>query len=163
MKAKHTKKWVLEHVLKNSRIDGYVPYEGKYLFCDSIAFAALLNSDHGFKQCSKDYTATMKSVIDGNRPNPYIPPTEVSAELACARFTYIDVLNHSTESSMKIGNAWYAVHYLQWACELLRNDSGDFELFYTKENSLSPAWIFKYDEIKGNEAILILPVRRKGE
>lgn len=163
MKAKHTKKWVLEHVLKNKkggRIDGYIPYEGSYLFCDNVGFIALLNCNHGFKQCSEDYTSLMKRIIDGNRPEAYIPPTQVSCELACARFTYIDVLNHSTESSMKVGNAWYAVHYLQWACELLRNDSGEFELFYSAGNSLSPAWIFKYDKIKGNEAILIFPVRR---
>ncbi len=164
MKTRHTKKWVVEHLVKDSSkkgINGYMPYEETHLFTDGCGFLAFLNDDYGFAQSEKQFrNETIKDMANRNRPNKHAPVTDYSAEYEHVTVNYEKLLklNDAMEcKAQQFGDAWYNPRYILWACELMNNrwnKDGEFELYYMKGNSLRAAWFF--DE---NQAICILPVR----
>ena len=176
MKTRHNKKWVVEHLVNDSKekgFTGYIPYDGKYFFNDGCGFMAFLNKDHGFAQSEKmlpeDKIAYM---VNYNRPNKYSPVTEYSYEYSSIVIKYEDLLKRYDEimnqhrtlgrnTSVQFGDAYYDIRYILWACELVNNrwnKNGEFQMHYMKGNKLSAAWFFDCDDIDGNQAICILPV-----
>lgn len=176
MKTRHNKKWVVDHLVKDSKergINGYIPYDGKYFFMDGSGFMAFLNKDYGFTKSEKLLpTDRLAKVINDLRPNKHDNVAMYSNEYEFVTIKYENLLKmydtlmnqHRTlgwNTSIKLGDAYYDVRYILWACELMNNrwnKNGEFELFYMKGNKLGAAWFFDHDEIDGDQAICILPV-----